>query len=70
MYTRDLPLCLVIAMFLVTAIYVLMNVAYFTVLTPSAFIASNAVGVVSDIACGISPWDEFFIHLYIVTVTQ
>jgi hypothetical protein len=44
---RDLPLSLVIALTITIFIYVMMNVAYFTVLTPAEFVASNAVGVVS-----------------------
>ena len=40
---RDLPLSLVIAVSSVTGLYIMMNVAYFTVLTPEEFIASNSV---------------------------
>ena len=47
-YFRDLPLAAAISMLLVIAVYILINVAYFTVLTPLEFIASDAVALVGS----------------------
>lgn len=43
---RDLPKAVVIALLTITGIYVLTNVAYFSVLSPEELIASEAVGLV------------------------
>ena len=45
-FFRDLPLAAAISMLLVIAVYILINIAYFTVLTPLEFIASDAVALV------------------------
>ena len=46
LHCRTLPLAIFIAIPLVTVFYVLVNVAYFTVLSPSQLLASPAVAVV------------------------
>ena len=46
---RDLPLAIMIGIPLVTGCYVLVNIAYLTVLTGAEVASSNAVAVVSDI---------------------
>lgn len=46
LYTfRNFPLTIVFGIPLVTVCYVLVNVAYFTVMSPAELIASNAVAV-------------------------
>lgn len=44
---RNLPRAIVIGIPLVTVCYILMNVAYFTVMTPTELLQSQAVAVVS-----------------------
>lgn len=44
-----MPLAIIIAMSLVTLLYVLANVAYLAVLTPAEMIASSAVAVVRSL---------------------
>lgn len=44
---KNLPRAIYISLPLVTAIYVLANMAYLAVLTPQQMIASNAIAVVS-----------------------
>ena len=44
---RNLPLSIWIGVALVTLVYSLANIAYFTLLSPAEMIASNAVAVVS-----------------------
>lgn len=53
---RNLPRAIYISLPLVTLIYVLANVAYLSVLTPTAMIASDAIAVVSTIFC----WTHLF----------
>lgn len=45
-FVRDLPLAAVVALLSVTGIYVLTNVAYFSVLSPKELVSSNAVALV------------------------
>lgn len=45
---KNLPRAIYISLPLVTAIYVLANMAYLAVLTPQQLIASNAIAVVSS----------------------
>ena len=60
---RDLPLAIMIGIPLVTGCYVLVNIAYLTVLTAAEVASSNAVAVVSDIR--IVPFTlHHLIHIY------
>lgn len=44
---RNLPMAIIIGIPLVTVCYILMNIAYFTVMTPTELLQSQAVAVVS-----------------------
>ena len=50
---RNLPLSVAISIMIVTVLYVLTNLAYFTVITPEQFIQTDAVASVSysNITC-------------------
>lgn len=54
--SRDLPLSILIGIPLVTVCYVLVNIAYLTVLTPMEIMNSSAVAVVSK---GVYFWKVF-----------
>ncbi|CAO2625756.1 b(0,+)-type amino acid transporter 1, partial [Lemmus lemmus] len=53
---RNLPMAIVIGIPLVTVCYILMNVSYFTVMTPTELLQSQAVAVVSHKSCDF--WKE------------
>lgn len=46
---RNLPRAIYISIPLVTLVYTLTNIAYFSSMTPEELLASNAVAVVSDV---------------------
>ena len=46
---KNLPRAIYISLPLITGIYVLANVAYFAVLTPTELLSSNAVAVVGSL---------------------
>ena len=50
---KNLPRAIYVSLPMVTIIYLLANVAYFSVLTPSEILASKAVAVVCEIEEGI-----------------
>lgn len=52
---KNLPRAIYISLPLVTAIYVLANMAYLAVLTKTEMLASNAIAVVR--------WTRLFLHL-------
>lgn len=45
---RNIPLAIALSMVMVTILYVLTNVAYYTMMTPAELLMSDAVAVVSD----------------------
>ena len=47
---KNLPRAIYISLPLITGIYVLANVAYFAVLTPTELLSSNAVAVVGSLS--------------------
>lgn len=49
---RNLPLAIIIGIPLVTGCYILMNVSYFTVMTATELLQSQAVAVVSAVSVG------------------
>jgi len=54
---KNLPRAIIISLPLVTFIYVMANLAYFTVLSPREFLASNAVAVLwGDKVLGVVSW--------------
>ncbi|XP_077982159.1 b(0,+)-type amino acid transporter 1-like isoform X2 [Glandiceps talaboti] len=54
---RNLPLSIIIGIPLVTLCYLLVNISYFTVMSPSELLASNAVAVtLADRVLGVMAW--------------
>ena len=47
MFCRNLPRAIAISIILVTLVYVLTNIAFYTTLSPIEVLSSNAVAVVS-----------------------
>lgn len=48
-FYRNLPRAIYVSIPLVTLVYTLTNIAYFSSMTPEELLASNAVAVVSDL---------------------
>lgn len=46
-----MPLAIILSIVAVTVFYVLVNVAYYTMMTPAEVLLSDAVAVVSSISC-------------------
>lgn len=46
---RNIPLAIICSMVMVTVCYVLVNVAYYTMMTPAELLLSEAVAVVSAV---------------------
>lgn len=46
-----MPLAIILSIVTVTVFYVLVNVAYYTMMTPAEVLLSDAVAVVSSISC-------------------
>lgn len=61
---RNLPLAIILGIPLVSVCYVMVNVAYFTVMTPSEVLSSSAVAVVRNNHCG---YDVIYDHDYLVS---
>lgn len=55
LHLRNLPLAILIGISLVTVCYVLVNVAYFTVMTPSELLMSPAVAIVRKRQLPLNP---------------
>ncbi|XP_070575142.1 b(0,+)-type amino acid transporter 1-like [Ptychodera flava] len=54
---RNLPLAIIIGLPLTTLCYLLVNIAYFTVMSPAELLASNAVAVtLADRTLGVMAW--------------
>lgn len=47
-FTRNLPRAIYVSIPLVTLVYTMTNIAYFSSMTPEELLASNAVAVVSS----------------------
>lgn len=58
-FVRNLPRAIYISIPLVTLVYTMTNIAYFSSMTPEELLASNAVAVVSTTPIGID------LHMYI-----
>lgn len=52
-FVRNLPRAIYISIPLVTLVYTMTNIAYFSSMTPEELLASNAVAVVSTTPIGI-----------------
>jgi hypothetical protein len=57
---RNLPRAIYISIPIVTFIYVLVNLSYFTVIAPYEILMSNAVAVVSTFLCDLLLRVHFF----------
>ena len=57
---RNLPLAIYISIPLVTSVYFLANVAYFTIISPGEIMELNAVAVVSLIVVVLSMSNDFY----------
>ena len=63
---KNLPRAIYISLPLITGIYVLANVAYFAVLTPTELLSSNAVAVVGSLFYAIKFAFTFVLYYKII----
>lgn len=61
---RNLPLAIFIGISLVSVCYVLVNIAYFTVMTPTELLQSQAVAVVRVSTFNLKSVESPLLHLF------
>lgn len=58
---RNLPLAIIIGIPLVSVCYVLVNIAYFSVMTPTELLQSSAVAVVGKVIIEFTKQPDFIL---------